>query len=169
MNESPRQERQSETTAAPRPPRLLGQIAAEKVADGSASPLQASRHIRSLSVLDNMTDPKTEEDEDKILAEIELRGLVMNGLTPRNEEEWLLAREVFDDAAIEEFTRWERSGGGWGHGPDKTWLPPLPEHLLPPNLRGPQPMFPVFLAPHLSTEQKDYYLANGWVEPPFVW
>ena len=53
------------------------------------------------------------EDEDAVLAEIELRGVVMNGFPPRNEEEWALAAKVFDADAIREFHRWEAEGRGW--------------------------------------------------------
>lgn len=53
------------------------------------------------------------EDEQVLLAEVELRGVVMNGFPPRDDEEWELARRVFDADAIEEFHRWEREGKGW--------------------------------------------------------
>lgn len=53
------------------------------------------------------------EDEDEILAEVELRGVVMNGFPPRNAEEWALAERVFDADAIAEFHRWEAEGRGW--------------------------------------------------------
>lgn len=53
------------------------------------------------------------EDEQAILAEIELRGVVMNGFPPRNDEEWALAARVFDADAIAEFHRWEAVGHGW--------------------------------------------------------
>ena len=53
------------------------------------------------------------EDEQVLLAEVELRGVVMNGFPPRDEEEWALAERVFDADAIEEFHRWEREGKGW--------------------------------------------------------
>lgn len=52
-------------------------------------------------------------DEEDVLAEIELRGVVMNGFPPRNEEEWALAERVFNPEAIEEFHRWETLGKGW--------------------------------------------------------
>lgn len=147
----------------PTDPRAIGHAVAQQVADGSASPLQASRLIRSLSLLKTMGNLNTEEEEQAILAEVELRGVVMNGFPPRNEEEWLLARRVFDDAAIEEFTRWERCGSGWGD-PDKSWVPPIPEHMLPGSLRGPQPAPGAILklSPFLGRRQREYYFANGW-------
>ena len=72
------------------------------------------RAIRWLRALRNFHDlPISQEDEDDILAEIELRGVVMNGLPPRNDEEWALAQKVFDADAIREFHRWEEVGHGW--------------------------------------------------------
>lgn len=53
------------------------------------------------------------EDQQAILAEVELRGVVMNGFPPRNDEEWALAERVFDADAIAEFHRWEAVGHGW--------------------------------------------------------
>lgn len=53
------------------------------------------------------------EDQEAVLKEIELRGVVMNGFPPRNEEEWALAEQVFDADAIAEFHRWEATGHGW--------------------------------------------------------
>jgi len=94
-----------------RDPRLLGQLAVERVFEENASPLQAARLIRTLRTLHAMGN--LPEDEDRILAEVELRGVVMNGFPPRNEKEWALAREVFDDDAIREFHRWEETGHGW--------------------------------------------------------
>lgn len=49
-----------------------------------------------------------QQDDPVSLREVELRGRLMQGLTPRDEEEWELARSIFDDAAIAEFERWER-------------------------------------------------------------
>ncbi len=48
-----------------------------------------------------------EMDEEQILREVELRGVLMNGIPPRNEAEWELAASIFDDDAIAEFKRWE--------------------------------------------------------------
>ena len=50
-------------------------------------------------------------DEDEILREVELRGILMNGIPPRNDEEWELAAKVFDDEALSEFRRWPVTGG----------------------------------------------------------
>lgn len=46
-------------------------------------------------------------DEADVLAEIELRGIIMHGMPPRDEEEWALAERVFDADAIAEFRRWD--------------------------------------------------------------
>jgi hypothetical protein len=53
------------------------------------------------------------ESEDDVLAEIELRGLLMNGFPPRTEEEWALAQRIFDAEALAEFHRWEELGRAW--------------------------------------------------------
>lgn len=143
--------------------RAIGQLAVEGVVDGTASPLQASRLIKSLSAVNELGDFESDEERDKILSEIELRGLIMHGCTPRTPEEWLLARQIFDDEGFEEFVRWERCGDGWGN-PDKSWMPPIPEHLLPPRLRGPQPRpdANLKLSRYLPNRAYKYYLANGW-------
>ncbi len=45
--------------------------------------------------------------EEEILREVELRGILMNGIPPRTEEEWELAAKIFDDEALAEFRRWQ--------------------------------------------------------------
>ena len=107
----PAEDLEPKVTRTFKDPRLLGQIVVERVLDESASPIQAARLIRTLRALHSMGN--TPEDEDAVLAEIELRGVVMNGFPPRNEEEWDLARKVFDADAITEFHRWEAEGRGW--------------------------------------------------------
>ena len=114
----------------------LGAVALERVASLELDPANVARFLRGLDLFRRFPPPP--EDEDEILAEVELRGVVMNGFAPRNPEEWALARKVFDDTAIEEFTRWVRLGLSW-ELPDPAWTPPLPETELPPSLRGPQP------------------------------
>lgn len=49
--------------------------------------------------------------EEESLREIELRGLLMNGIPPRTPDEWELAAKVFDDEALSEFRRWPVTGG----------------------------------------------------------
>ena len=49
-------------------------------------------------------EPLAEEEAWK---EVELRGLLMHGDPPRNAEEWRRAAEIFDDASLAEFRRWE--------------------------------------------------------------
>ena len=93
---------------------MLAKFAASvvvRLSRGKLSPLDAMRALRALATFTKLPGPP--EDEDEILAEVELRGVVMNGFPPRNEEEWQLARKVFDADAIEEFERWEREGKGW--------------------------------------------------------
>ncbi len=52
-------------------------------------------------------------DREMILRQVELRGVVMNGFPPRDEDEWALAERVFDADAIAEFHRWDETGHGW--------------------------------------------------------
>jgi hypothetical protein len=49
--------------------------------------------------------------EEESLREIELRGLLMNGIPPRTADEWELAARIFDDDAASEFRRWPVTGG----------------------------------------------------------
>lgn len=114
----------------------LGALALERVAGLDFDPASVTRFLRSLDLFRRFPPPS--EDEDVLLAEVELRGVVMNGFAPRDPEEWALARKVFDDDAIEEFTRWVREDRSWEVA-DASWVPPIPEKDLPPALRGPQP------------------------------
>lgn len=82
-----------------------------KLTGGAITPLEAIRWLRALRNFHDL--PISQEDEDEVLAEIELRGVVMNGFPPRNDEEWALAAKVFDADAIREFRRWEEVGHGW--------------------------------------------------------
>lgn len=43
---------------------------------------------------------------EDVLREVVLRGLVMHGVPPRTEDEWELARAIFDDGALAEIRRW---------------------------------------------------------------
>ncbi len=44
--------------------------------------------------------------EDDALRDVELVGLVMNGLPPRDDAEWARARDLFDEETLEELRRW---------------------------------------------------------------
>jgi hypothetical protein len=44
--------------------------------------------------------------EERALEDVVLRGLLMHGIPPRDEEEWVRAAELFDDEALAEFRRW---------------------------------------------------------------
>ena len=92
----------------------LGPIAASvitRLSDGLLTPLDANRWLRAIATFVKL--PVTDDDQERILREIELRGVVMNGFPPRDEEEWALAEKVFDAEAITEFHRWEETGHGW--------------------------------------------------------
>lgn len=104
--EAPPAEKFDRNTLAP-----LAAAVITRLTNGALTPLDANRWLRALSTFHKL--PIAEEDEDDILAEIELRGVVMNGFPPRNEEEWALAEKVFDAEAIAEFHRWEATGHGW--------------------------------------------------------
>lgn len=39
-------------------------------------------------------------DDERALAEAALRGVLMNGLAPRNADEWALAEEIFDEPTL---------------------------------------------------------------------
>lgn len=78
---------------------------------GRITPLDATRALHALDTFTRLRVPETTKDEE--LAEVELRGVVMNGFPPRNDEEWELAKKVFDADAITEFHRWEAEGRGW--------------------------------------------------------
>ena len=60
-------------------------------------------------------------DEDEILREVELRGILMNGIPPRNDEQWELAAKIFDEEALSEFRRWPAR---IPEGPGDNWTPP---------------------------------------------
>lgn len=77
---------------------LLDQLIAGSMTSSEVS--SAGSVLRILASLGQQDDPAS-------LREVELRGRLMQGLTPRDEEEWELARSIFDDAAIAEFERWE--------------------------------------------------------------
>lgn len=89
----------------------IAQSVVTRLTAGALTPLEAIRWLRAIRMFHEL--PMSTEDEDEMLAEIELRGVVMNGFPPRNEEEWELARKVFDAEAITEFHRWEAEGRGW--------------------------------------------------------
>ena len=89
----------------------IAQSVVVKLTAGAITPLEAIRWLRAIHIFHDL--PMSTEDEDDVLAEIELRGVVMNGFPPRNDEEWELAKKVFDADAITEFHRWEAAGRGW--------------------------------------------------------
>lgn len=45
--------------------------------------------------------------QEQALRDVELMGLVMHGLPPRNAAEWQRARELFHEDALTEFQRWD--------------------------------------------------------------
>jgi hypothetical protein len=48
-------------------------------------------------------------DEESVLKETALRGLLMSGLTPRDDDEWALAEAVFDEKTVADLRRRDAS------------------------------------------------------------
>jgi len=86
--------------------RYVARDAVERVLDGRASPIQVARLLRTLAQLHAMGPAPMAQHY--ALKQVELRGRIMHGQPPRNEQEWELARFIFDDDAIAEFERWDR-------------------------------------------------------------
>ena len=73
------------------------------IADMTASEASAAGTIiRALTALGD--DPGDEEEQLRI---IELHGGLMNGVPPRDDEEWELAGRIFGPESIAEFRRWQ--------------------------------------------------------------
>ena len=88
-----------------RDPHAIGRFAVERAATSIASPLQTARLIRAVTQLHAMGEAPM--DQELALREIALRGRIMNGEPPRDDEEWALAEQVFNEPALMEFHRWE--------------------------------------------------------------
>lgn len=88
-----------------RDPHAIGRFAVEHAATSSASPLQTARLVRAVTQLHAMGEAPM--DHELALREIELRGRIMNGQPPGNDEQWALAEQLFNDEALNEFHRWE--------------------------------------------------------------
>lgn len=85
--------------------RAVGWLVLERlyIADISASEASAAGTvIRALTALGD--DPGDEEEQLRI---IELHGGLMNGIPPRDDEEWELAERVFGPQSAAEFRRWQ--------------------------------------------------------------
>lgn len=52
--------------------------------------------------------------QEEALRDVELLGVIMHGVPPRNPAEWERARQLFDADGIEEFERWVALGEGDG-------------------------------------------------------
>ena len=77
----------------------------EETLAGRITPPEASAVNRMMHTLLEL-GPTPEADE-QALQEVALRGLLMHGVPPRTAEEWKRASEIFDEAALAEFRRWE--------------------------------------------------------------
>ena len=110
--------------------RHVAREAIDRVLEDGASPLQVARLVRTLAQLHAMGPAPLAQYY--ALKQVELRGRIMHGQPPRNDEEWELARAVFDDEAIAEFERWDREitrllAGGYHPDPDADFILDLPE------------------------------------------
>jgi hypothetical protein len=76
----------------------------EHLAQGAIPERRATALASVLRVL-LAIGPDVTSEEDR-LAEVALRGVLMHGTPPRDEDEWALAEERFTSDAIEEFRRW---------------------------------------------------------------
>lgn len=83
---------------------VLGKAATDEAPNGSL----ISALIRVLASLG-----PAPADEEMILKETALRGLIMAGLTPRTDAEWELAERVFDDDAIADLRQRAATGRQW--------------------------------------------------------
>ncbi len=77
----------------------------EETLAGRITPPEASAVNRMMHTLLEL-GPTPEADE-QALQEVALRGLLMHGVPPRTAEEWKRASEIFDEAALAEFRRWD--------------------------------------------------------------
>jgi hypothetical protein len=80
--------------------------ALEGVAGGSLESGTAMVMASLLRVL--LAAGDTAPPDDDALLEVELRGLLMHGLPPRNGEEWAVAEARFSAEAMDEVRRWQR-------------------------------------------------------------
>ncbi len=90
-------------------PARMGQMALEMMDQfvaGKVSSKAVVSVIRALAGMDKL--PVTEEEEDRQLREVELRGMAMNGFAPRTAEEWRLAMEAFGPNSVLENFRFFR-------------------------------------------------------------
>ena len=88
----------------------------EETLAGRITPPEASVVNRMMHTLLEL-GPTPEADE-QALQEVALRGLLMHGVPPRTPEEWKRASQIFDDAALAEFRRWDtRAADRPGDGP----------------------------------------------------
>jgi hypothetical protein len=83
---------------------------AEAALSGRVQPREAAvlgTLIRVLAALG-----PSDSDEEEALREIELRGLIAQGIAPRTDAEWALAAALFDDDALAELRHWPRDAEG---------------------------------------------------------
>lgn len=82
--------------------RVAWALLAEAVVEENRNASLISTLIRVLASLGPAQD-----DEDAVLKEVVLRGRLMTGIAPATDDEWARAQQVFDDATLSQFRRWE--------------------------------------------------------------
>jgi hypothetical protein len=73
--------------------------------DGVDAARRASAGATLIRVVEGLGEPPV--SGERAAAEIALRGMIMHGLPPRNEEEWALAEELFTPEAVAMFRTWK--------------------------------------------------------------
>jgi hypothetical protein len=86
--------------------RLVGWLVLQRIFFADMEPSEASAAASVIRALTSLGDAPESEGEQ--LAEIELRGMLMNGFQPRDDAEWALAERLFGERSMEEFRRWQK-------------------------------------------------------------
>lgn len=85
--------------------RAVAWLLLERLYIGDLSSSEASAAGTLIRALTALGDSPGDEEEQ--LAIIALHGGLMNGIPPRDDEEWALAERIFGPESMEEFRRWK--------------------------------------------------------------
>ncbi len=86
--------------------RGVGWLVLERIFFADMAPAEVSASATLIRALTALGDAPADQEEQ--LAEIELRGMLMNGFQPRSPEEWARASKMFGETSMEEFRRWKK-------------------------------------------------------------
>lgn len=86
--------------------RSVGWLVLERIFFSDMLPAEVSASATVIRALTALGDAPADQEEQ--LAEIELRGMLMNGFQPRSPEEWARAATLFGETSMAEFRRWKR-------------------------------------------------------------